>query len=98
MHILLLSRYDRLGASSRVRFYQYVPFLNAHGITVTVAPLLPDTYIRDLYRGNGRHSFSIISAYKRRLHDLRTASKYDLVWIEKEVFPWLPPWVERWLN
>jgi hypothetical protein len=44
MRILLLSRYTRLGASSRLRFYQYLPFLKSRGIEVTVAALLGDDY------------------------------------------------------
>lgn len=98
MHILLLSRYGRLGASSRVRMYQYLPFLQQHGLSVTVSPLLADDYIQDLYTVNRRRPGSILAAYAKRLRDLRKASQFDLVWIEKEVFPWLPAWAERWLN
>ena len=36
MHCLLLSRYERLGASSRMRFYQYLPFLESQGIHVDI--------------------------------------------------------------
>ena len=32
--ILLLSRYDNLGASSRYRFYQYLPYLRKKGIEI----------------------------------------------------------------
>lgn len=98
MKVLLLSRYGRLGASSRVRVYQYLPYLQSHGISVTVAPLLTDEYLRNLYSGKGRHVRAILAAYTRRLKDLRTAALYDLVWIEKEAFPWLPPFVERSLS
>ncbi|MCZ6596580.1 MAG: glycosyltransferase family 1 protein, partial [Planctomycetota bacterium] len=40
MRVLLLSRYGELGASSRMRSYQYLPALERAGIDVTVAPLL----------------------------------------------------------
>src|SRR4030088_1517835 len=98
MNILLLSRYGRLGASSRVRVYQYIPYLRAHHVGVTVAPLLSDGYIRDLYAGKRKNVPAILAAYLRRMRDLRTAQEYDLVWIEKETFPWLPPWAERRLK
>ena len=39
MKVLLLSRYENLGASSRVRTYQYIPYLKDEGIDVTIAPL-----------------------------------------------------------
>ena len=31
MRVLVLPRYERLGASSRVRMYQYMPYLAQHG-------------------------------------------------------------------
>jgi glycosyltransferase involved in cell wall biosynthesis len=98
MKILLLSRYGRLGASSRVRSYQYLPFLARYGIDVTVAPLLGDDYLMALYGGHGRRPADYISAYFQRLARLFTADRYDLLWLEYELFPWLPAWVERWLT
>jgi hypothetical protein len=38
--ILLLTRYDRLGASSRVRFLQFLPALAAQGFDFDVRPFL----------------------------------------------------------
>ena len=90
MHVLDLTRYGRLGASSRTRLYQYVPFLQANDITITVEPLLSNAYLSDLYGGRIRHPSLILSAYTKRMRDLRSAVKYDLVWVEKEMFPWLP--------
>ncbi|MCG7947610.1 MAG: glycosyltransferase family 1 protein, partial [Candidatus Thiodiazotropha taylori] len=42
MKVLLLSRYPRLGASSRLRSYQYLPGLAENGIEVTVPPLFSE--------------------------------------------------------
>ena len=67
MRILLLSRYSRLGASSRVRSYQYMPYLACHGMQVTVLPLLGDAYVQDLYGGSRRPLGAICRAYLRRL-------------------------------
>ena len=36
----------------------------------------------------------ILMAYAKRLSLVCNSGKYDLVWIEKELFPWLPPWLE----
>jgi glycosyltransferase involved in cell wall biosynthesis len=93
--ILLLSRYSYLGASSRVRFYQYLPYLETNGIKVTVAPLLGDYYLRDLYKGRRKNVIAIFGAYLRRLNHLLKSRHFDLLWIEKELLPWLPAWVER---
>ena len=54
--ILLLSRYDNLGASSRYRFYQYLPYLRKEGIEITAAPLFDNDYIEDLYAGRKKKS------------------------------------------
>lgn len=95
--ILLLSRYSRLGASSRIRSYQYLPYLKTNGFHVTVAPLLEDDYLEAIYTGRGKHFGRIISAYFRRFRYLVSSRHYDLLWIEKELFPWLPAWAERLL-
>ena len=42
MKILLLTKYSELGASSRLRNYQYLPWLRANGFEIEVAPLLDD--------------------------------------------------------
>lgn len=97
MNVLLLSRYGTLGASSRVRFYQYLPYLLNHGIEVVVAPLLPNEYLRRRYSGHRWGLFSTLNAYLQRLAKLITSSRYRLVWIEYELLPWLPAWFESWL-
>jgi len=98
VRVLLLSRYGRLGASSRVRSYSYLPFLESQGIEVVAAPLLDDGYIRNLYAGRRPSVPSVASAYARRLRSLLAAAKYDGVWIEKEALPWLPAWAEALLR
>ena len=94
MKCLLLSRYSRLGASSRVRSYQYLPYLEAHGINVSVAPLLGDTYIRNLYAGRPADWATVVASYYRRIRHLFESWRFDLVWIEYELLPWLPAWGE----
>ena len=98
MNVLALTRYEALGASSRVRFLQFLPALEAAGIHVTVAPLLGDDYLTRLYGGQGRGAGPIIAAYVRRLTQLFSARKYNLLWIEKELLPWLPANVETFLS
>ena len=92
--VLALPRYGRLGASSRLRLWQYLPSLEAAGLDVEVRPLLPDSYVQDLQLGR-RKPVRLLGAYARQLAGLLTRRRYDLIWIEKEVLPWLPGWVER---
>ena len=98
MKILLLSRYSHLGASSRVRFYQYLPYLEAEGIHVTIANLLENDYLQDLYMGRRMRFYDIIGAYIRRLGYLLKSNRFDLLWLEYEILPWLPAWAETILS
>ncbi|GAB4482089.1 MAG: glycosyltransferase family 4 protein [Anaerolineales bacterium] len=98
MKILLLSRYGRLGASSRVRFYQYLPYLRERGVEVDVAPFFDDDYLRALYAGKPAPVFSVVSAYAKRFSALARSARYDLLWIEKQLLPWLPAWFEPLLS
>jgi glycosyltransferase involved in cell wall biosynthesis len=98
MKVLLLSRYSYLGASSRVRFYQYLPYLEAEGIHVTIANLLEDDYLQDIYLRRRRHFGDIIGAYIRRLGYLLKSNRFDLLWVEYEILPWVPAWAETILS
>ena len=92
--ILLLTRYDRLGASSRVRFLQFLPALAAKGFDFDVRPFFGDEYIRALYSGKKTSIASVAAAYWRRLAALLRRRHYDLIWLEKEALPWIPGWIE----
>ena len=94
MRILLLSRYAPLGASSRYRCYQYLPYLRGLGHTVEVAPLLSDGYLRRLYTAQTIPALEVIGSYIHRKLLLLQKRKYDLVWIQYEAFPWVPYWME----
>jgi glycosyltransferase involved in cell wall biosynthesis len=98
VRVLLLTRYGRRGGSSRLRAYQYLPYLEAQGIQVTVASLLTDQYLEDLYQGRTPRWGPIVRSYINRcLRLLRARPRFDLLWIEYELFPWLPALAERWL-
>jgi glycosyltransferase involved in cell wall biosynthesis len=96
--LLLLTRYGPMGASSRLRMLQFVPLLEAAGFEPTVRPFFDDAYLRALY-GNGRRRHrDVAAAYLRRAGVLLEKSAYDLIWIEKEVFPFLPSAFETLLG
>jgi len=98
MRVLLATRYGRLGASSRLRAYQYLPYLRSQGFDVAVAPFFSDSYQQDLYLGHGKRWGQIAYAYLVRLAQMLTARSFDLLWIEYELFPWLPGAGEWALN
>lgn len=93
-NVLLLTRYERLGASSRVRFLQFLPALEREGFTFDVQPLLDNAYVRSLYGGPSVGAGSLFMAYVRRLRTLKRRMRYDVLWLEKEALPWLPAWIE----
>jgi glycosyltransferase involved in cell wall biosynthesis len=94
LKILVLTRYDRLGASSRVRFLQFLTALGGHGMSFSVKPFLDNDYISGLYRGERTRVGKVLGAYLRRFCVLLFRRKYDLVWMEKEALPWLPATIE----
>lgn len=93
MKIIFFTKYSRLGASSRLRSYQYFPYLEKEGFEITAKPLFDSTYIKDLLRGEKSIS-TIFKSYFNRLIILLTISKYEHVVIEKELFPYLPALAE----
>jgi glycosyltransferase involved in cell wall biosynthesis len=92
--VLLFSRYGTLGASSRLRSYQYLPTLKRSGIEITPLPLLDNSYLTGLYAGKRKNIVKIISAYFRRVWGIIQTNRFDLIWVEKELLPWIPSWFE----
>jgi len=70
MKVLLLSRYTKLGASSRLRSYQYIPFLEQNGIEVVVEPLFDSSYVQQLYQGKKKDIRKILFYYFHRIRVL----------------------------
>jgi len=95
MKILVLSKYDDKGASSRYRFYQYVPSLRNEGWEVKTEPLLSNNYIAFLYDNKELPLLEIILSYFKRIFLLLKKNKYDIIWIEQESFPWIPFFIEK---
>ena len=100
MKILLLSRYSTLGASSRYRSYQFLPYLNDQGLNITVNALFDNIYLEKFYSLHDKKKLlpKIASSYFRRITILIKTQinkrKFDLIWIEKELLPWIPSWFE----
>ena len=97
MKILLLTRYDRMGASSRLRALQYLPYFQSLGWQVDPVPFFSQAYLRNLYAAQSVWR-EVLLAYLRRFKALTKAGGYDLVWIEKEVLPFFPAVAERLLS
>lgn len=93
--ILVLTKYPRMGASSRLRTLQYIPLLQEQGFEFTVQSLFDDTYLQNLYSHRRRSKSSIFKLYSKRFLTLFAIKSYDAIWIEKEIFPYLPAFAEQ---
>ena len=87
-------RYSRLGASSRVRMFQFEEILNKSGWDVSFYPFSDDLFLRSRYRGD-KALMSVVASYWRRIRSVREMRNADLVWVEKELVPWAPSWIEK---
>ncbi len=95
LKIIYFTKYSRQGASSRLRSYQYIPFLEKEGFSVTVKPLFGDDYLDALYHKKSGKAIITLKSYLKRLFQLFTILSFDIVIIEKELFPYFFSWFER---
>ncbi len=79
-----------------MRFYQYLPWLENTGIHVVMSPLFSDEYVAGIQAG--RKNLALVGrAYVHRIRELITSKQFDLLWIEKELLPWVPLGLENLL-
>lgn len=92
--VLFFTKYSRKGASSRLRSYQYFPKLEQVGIHVDVSALFNEVYLVKIYKGE-KPILQVFLSYLKRFIVLLKVSKYDLVVIEYELFPYFPSFFEK---
>lgn len=63
---------------------------------MTLLPLFDDAYLERLYKGIRPFGLIILAYLKRSLCIIRSR-RFDLIWIEKELLPWIPFWFESYL-
>lgn len=95
--MLALTKYGRIGASSRCRFLNYIPLLESHGVSVTAVPLLSDTYVKSRLAGGPIDYFDVSRSYTARLATIVNSFRFDVIWIEGELLPRWPAAHERLL-
>lgn len=94
LRVLVLTRYGTLGASSRMRFLQYLPVLATDGVQVDVQALFGNAALLARYQ-RGRYGLgTALQCYMQRVSALRQRQQFDLLWIEKEALPFWPLWAE----
>lgn len=95
--ILVLTKYSRLGASSRMRFLQYFPFLNQEGLELTHQALISDEMLQGRYETNKYRLIDTLRSYWLRIQALIKAKNYNSVWIQAESLPFFPAFIELFL-
>lgn len=96
MKILFLTRYGQQGASSRLRYFHFLPALIAANIVCIVSPLFDDAMLLKKYQYGHYSLLDLVRIYWQRIYTLIGAQNFDMVWIEKEALPWLPACLEKW--
>lgn len=100
MKILYFTKYSRNAGSSRLRSFQYIPYLEEAGFKVEVSSLFSEKYLENLYSGKSTFKESL-KGYIQRFLTLFSVGKYDVLIIEKELFPYLPAcfeWFLKWIG
>lgn len=103
MTVTYFSKSSIIGPSSRYRVFQFLPHLHAQGIDCTVHPLFDETYFKILavrswaFRALLKVPY-VLARFLKRLWTLCALSGRDLIVIEGQLFPYLPPLAERTLR
>lgn len=100
LKVLFLTRYPVEGASSRYRVFQYVPYLEKLGVRCTVQSFMDVAMYRiTLQPGSAlKKAWATVKALLRRLKVLAEWRDYDLIYMQRELFPFGPPALERYLK
>lgn len=95
--LLFLTKYDLSGASSRYRTYQYLQHLGS--LEYCVVPLLTQEYLQQRFKRGRLVQLGLLAkAFTQRFLALLNTKEFDLVFIEYELIPYFPSWLERWLH
>ena len=94
---LFLTKYGRLGASSRLRTLQYIDFYEKNDIICSTSALIDNFLLENKYKNKKYSIKNLFLAYIRRLIVMLNKGIYDVIWIEKEALPWCPFFIEYFL-
>lgn len=91
LRMLALTRYENLGASSRLRSTQFLPHFTKMSIYVQRNALFDDASLLRRYSTGRQYSLlTVFKSYSKRIKALMHLNIFNVVWIEKEALPWMP--------
>jgi glycosyltransferase involved in cell wall biosynthesis len=76
---------------------QFKPAFEAAGATVIRSSFFDEEYLQEFFSSGRRPAAGVIKAYWRRINAV-AAMRADLIWVEKEVFPYFPSRIENVLG
>jgi glycosyltransferase involved in cell wall biosynthesis len=95
---IFFTKYSRKGASSRLRTFQFLDFVGDSN-DYDIQYLLGDEYLANRYQGNKTSILYVFTRYLKRLaFIIFNIRRYDSIYIEKELFPYMPSIVESFLK
>ncbi len=99
IRVLALSPIPEEGAGCRFRIAQFMPYLESVGVEVTLSPLFTPEFFRLVYRPGHyfRKAVTFAALSLKRLDSLRDVSRFDAIFIYREIFPIGPAFFERLL-
>jgi glycosyltransferase involved in cell wall biosynthesis len=99
IRVLALSPIPEEGAGCRFRIAQFIPYLKSVGIDVTLRSLFTADFFRLVYkRGHYLRKASRFATLSlKHLASLRDLSRFDVIFLYREMFPIGPAVVERLL-
>ena len=96
--VLILTKYGRSGPSSRYRILQYIPYLESRGLRCTVQSLHADDYLETMYAGRRKSGLYFAGRFLARAAAVARARHYSAVFVQKELAPYCPPFLEALLS
>lgn len=96
---LVPSIYDT-SPGQRFRIEQWEPLLNQRGVEISYAPFESHGLHLSLYKpGNvGRKLRLVAESLSRRLRQMKSLKKYDVIYVFREAALLGPPFFERWIH
>ena len=96
MKIVIFSKYDYSGPSSRYRFYNYQSSFISDNIEFKILPLFSKSYTKILFKGSRYRKYVLLLFYyiRRILLFFFYLSNKNFV-IQAEILPYFPPILER---
>ncbi len=94
--VMFFVPYPIEGASNRYRVNQYVPLLEENGISCDIRPFISQEFYKIIYtQGNNLKKFLyFMKSFLNRLKDVFNAKNYEVIFIQRESFPFGPPFFE----